>query len=303
MWQRLKRERSRPRPTVMTELVTVNTVADARAAVTERQRAGDRVALVPTMGNLHEGHLTLVRQARQAANFVAVSIFVNPMQFGPGEDYRRYPRTLDEDRERLARDGVDLLFVPETKDVYPRSTDETTQVTVPGLGDIFCGASRPGHFAGVTTVVSILFNILQPQVAVFGQKDYQQFLIIRRMVQDLHLPVQLLIVATEREPDGLAMSSRNAYLVPKDRERAPLLYQTLCHTRDRVLAGERNLDLLVAVATRRLAGAGFRPDYFAIRRAEDLGEPTEEHQDLVLLAAAWLGRARLIDNVLISPGR
>ena len=284
----------------MTELVTVTTVTEVRAAVAERRRAGHKVALVPTMGNLHDGHLALIRRAHQAADFVVVSIFVNPMQFGADEDFGLYPRTLDQDRERLAPEGVGLLFAPDVSAIYPRSLRDTTHVQVPGLGELFCGVRRPGHFTGVATVVSILFNMLQPQVAVFGQKDYQQLLILRRMVEDLHMPVQILSVVTQRESDGLAMSSRNAYLSSAERERAPLLYQTLCATRERVAAGDRDFGRLAQAATQRLEQAGFRPDYFAIRRADDLGEPGREAQDLVFLAAAWLGRARLIDNVLLK---
>lgn len=259
--------------------------------------AGRRAALVPTMGNLHAGHLALVRRARREADYVVVSVFVNPLQFGPNEDYGRYPRTLARDRQMLADEGVDLLFAPEADEMYVRPLGETTRVEVPGLSEVFCGASRPGHFAGVTTVVSMLFHVCRPQIAVFGQKDYQQFLIIRRMVEDLHMPVRVLLEPTVREPDGLAMSSRNAYLTPAERDRAPLLYRTLCDTRARVESGERDLKALETRAMRRLAEGGFDPEHFAIRRAGDLGEPAPE-AELVVLAAARLGQTRLLDNVL-----
>jgi pantoate--beta-alanine ligase len=281
-----------------TELQLATTVERARSMV-----AGRRVALVPTMGSLHAGHLALVRRARREADYVVVSLFVNPLQFGPNEDYGRYPRTLARDRQMLADEGVDLLFCPETDEMYVRPLGETTRVEVPGLSEVFCGASRPGHFAGVTTVVSMLFHLFQPELAVFGQKDYQQLLIIRRMVEDLRMPVRVLLEPTVREPDGLAMSSRNAYLTPAERERAPLLYRTLCDTRARLESGERDFDALESGAVRRLGERGFGPEYFAIRRAGDLGAPAAADTDLVVLAAARLGQSRLLDNVLTGESR
>ncbi len=279
---------------------TATTIAAVRETLTEERARGARIGLVPTMGNLHQGHLALVDRAREAADHVVVSIFVNPLQFGPNEDFDRYPRTLAQDREKLAGAGVDLLFAPSLAEVFPRPLQKTTRVEVPELSDMLCGAFRPGHFVGVATVVNILFNLVQPDVAVFGQKDYQQLLIIRRMVEDLHLPVAVLSMATVREAGGLAMSSRNAYLGDEERQRALALYQTLCWGRDRIRDGTRDYRALEQQAALRLEQAGFRPDYVAVRRAADLGPPDTHELSMVLLAAAWLGRARLIDNVLVD---
>ena len=278
---------------------TATTIAALRDTLKEARAQGARIGLVPTMGNLHRGHLALVDRARKAADYVVVSIFVNPLQFAPNEDYERYPRTLAQDRDMLAAAGVDLVFAPSMAEVFPKPLERTTRVAVPGLNDMLCGAFRPGHFVGVATVVNMLFNLVRPDLAVFGQKDYQQLLIIRRMVEDLHLPIEVLSMATVREPDGLAMSSRNAYLGDEERQRALGLYQTLCWGRDRIRDGARDYGALEQQAARRLAKAGFRPDYFAVRRAADLGPPDNHEGPIVLLAAAWLGRARLIDNIMI----
>ncbi len=276
---------------------TVHAIADLRAQVADWRRAGERVALVPTMGNLHAGHLQLVERAQELASRTVASIFVNPTQFGPNEDYAGYPRTLDDDRQQLASVGLDLLFAPTVAAIYPRPLEEMTQVIVPGLSQILCGASRPIHFRGVATVVTKLFNLAQPDVAVFGEKDWQQLVVIRRMAADLDLPVEIVGMPTVREADGLAMSSRNRYLTPEERSRAPALYAALTACAERLRAGERDHAALAAEAQARLATAGFRADYFEIRRAADLRPPTAEDRELRILAAAWLGRARLIDNL------
>lgn len=275
---------------------TVHTIAELRAQVMAWKRAGEQVAFVPTMGNLHRGHIHLVECARELAPRTVASIFVNPMQFGPSEDFAAYPRTLDADSRQLETAGLDLLFAPSVAEVYPRPLEQMTQVTVPELPTVLCGASRPTHFSGVTTVVSKLFNMVQPDIAVFGEKDWQQLVIIRRMATDLDMPVAIVGVPTVREPDGLALSSRNGYLSAEERAIAPTLYATLRATAERLRAGERDFAALEAEAKAQLASAGFRPDYFEIRRPADLQRPNLEDAELRIFAAAWLGRARLIDN-------
>jgi pantoate--beta-alanine ligase len=268
-----------------------------RTAVAGWRGRGQYIGLVPTMGNLHDGHLRLVEAARRTADRVVVSLFVNPLQFAPGEDYARYPRTFEADAARLAEAGADLLFAPEVATLYPDGGSRLpTRVEVPGLSDILCGARRPGHFTGVATVVTKLFHIVAPDAAWFGEKDYQQLLVIRRLVADLCLPVEVFGVPTVRESDGLALSSRNGYLTPEQRAAAPALYQALTATRDAVLAGQEPANA-GAAGRERLAEAGFEPEYFTVRRAADLDEPGPEDRDLVALAAARLGEARLIDNV------
>ena len=274
-------------------------IGDVRAVADHARRAGRRIAFVPTMGNLHAGHLALVKKARETADFTIVSIFVNPFQFGEGEDYASYPRTLDDDIASLIESGNDFLFVPSVDDLYPDGLDRVARIEVPELSEILCGEFRPGFFRGVTTVVGMLLNLAQPDVAIFGEKDYQQLVIIRRMVRDLHLPVEIMGVPTMREDDGLAMSSRNGYLSEAERRRAPVLYRTLCEARDAIQAGDNNYPVLEAVGLHALEGAGFRPDYFAIRSAVDLAE-AEENSELRVLSAAWLGTARLIDNIPVG---
>ena len=260
----------------------------------------EHIALVPTMGNLHAGHIALVELAREHAERVVVSIFVNPTQFGEGEDFDEYPRTLERDQRRLKMTAADLIFAPAVETVYPFGVQNATTVSVPGLTENFCGASRPGHFDGVTTVVARLFSLVQPDVAVFGQKDYQQQLVIRRMAEDLSLPVAIITSETIREDDGLALSSRNSYLSDKQRAVAPRLYEVIRSTGDELQNGRRNFDELESVARQRLSDAGFEVDYFAIRRAQNLEVPDRDCDDLVVLAAAHLGEARLLDNVVIS---
>ncbi|MES9937047.1 MAG: pantoate--beta-alanine ligase [Sedimenticola sp.] len=279
---------------------TVNSVADLRQQIGEWRRNGERIALVPTMGNLHAGHIELVKQATELADHVVVSIFVNPMQFGEGEDFEAYPRTLEADAVKLEAAKTDLLFAPPVDEVYPQSRGEQTRVEVPGISDILCGASRPGHFVGVATVVCKLFNMVQPDIAVFGEKDYQQLMVIRRMTDDLSMPVLIYGLATVREEDGLAMSSRNGYLTKDERASAPALYRTLQLIAIALQTGDKDFPGLEAQANTELEKAGFSPDYFHIRRAHDLAEPNGDDTELVLLAAAHLGKARLIDNLPLN---
>ncbi len=279
---------------------TVQHIAELRTQVAAWKRAGERVALVPTMGNLHRGHLRLVERARQLASRAVASIFVNPTQFGPNEDFAGYPRTLEEDSRELAAAGLDLLFAPEVAAIYPRPLADMTQVSVPGLSQLLCGASRPIHFGGVATVVAKLLNLVQPEVAVFGEKDWQQLIIIRRMAVDLDLPVEIVGVPTVREADGLAMSSRNGYLSAEERAIAPTLHAVLQAMAEQWRTGERDYGALENTAKARLAAAGFRPDYVEIRRADDLQRPESDDAALRIFAAAWLGRARLIDNLAVA---
>ena len=270
---------------------------ELRALVAAWRRGGERVAFVPTMGNLHAGHGSLVGRASELADRVIVSIFVNPLQFGPNEDFAAYPRTPDDDRRVLESLHVDLLFAPEVVDIYPRGQESTARVHVPVIEDILCGAFRPGHFMGVATVVTKLLNIVQADVAVFGEKDYQQLLIIRRAALDLCMPVEIVGVPTAREPDGLAMSSRNRYLSATDRAAAPAIYTELERARVAIESGVDDFAALARRGSEALRQAGFRPDYFEIRDAATLEEPAVQSRDLVILTAARIGRARLIDNV------
>ena len=282
-------------------MLTLNTVEELRATVAGWRQAGERIAFVPTMGNLHQGHLTLMSAARARADRVVSSIFVNPMQFGEGEDFDAYPRTLEQDQGKLQQLGVDLLFAPAVTTIYPAgSTDQQTRVEVPGLSEVLCGASRPGHFVGVATVVCKLFNMVQPDLAVFGQKDFQQLMVIRRMVSELAMPIEIVGEATVREADGLAMSSRNGYLTPEQRALAPALNRTLQQTAAAIKSGDRDYTGLEATAQTALREAGFRPDYYAVRRAEDLMMPGKSESHLVILAAAYLGTTRLIDNLTVD---
>ena len=278
---------------------TLALIDETRRFVAGEHRDGRRVALVPTMGNLHEGHLALVRLAREQAQAVVASIFVNPLQFGRGEDFGRYPRSLARDLALLQAEGVAAVFAPEVTEMYPAGHDGLTTVEVPGLSSVLEGASRPGHFAGVATVVAKLFAIVTPEVAVFGEKDFQQLAVIRRMVRDLDLGVEIVAGPTVREPDGLALSSRNQYLSPEQRKQAPALYRTLAAARRRLAAGDRSYAAIEEEARGALAGAGFEPDYVAIRHANDLSPPGEREDDLVVLGAARLGSTRLIDNLRV----
>lgn len=274
------------------------------AELRERVRAwrvkGERIAFVPTMGNLHAGHASLVSRAREQAEHVIVSVFVNPLQFGPNEDFAAYPRTPQEDRALLSSLQVDALFVPEVDDIYPRGQATSTRVHVPDLEDILCGAFRPGHFMGVATVVAKLLNLVQPDIALFGEKDFQQLMIIRRAITDLCMPVEIIGVPTTREADGLAMSSRNRYLKAEQRAMAPRIFEELEAARQAIEAGSREYGELEQRGSAALQAAGFRPDYFAIRDANTLMPPGSDSTELVVLTAARVGRARLIDNVRAS---
>ncbi len=276
----------------------IEQLAALRGQLAQWRAAGERIALVPTMGNLHQGHLTLAQEARRHAGRVVVSIFVNPLQFGAGEDLDAYPRTLERDQRLLEDIGCDLLFAPQTTVIYPHGQREQTRVEVPGLSEILCGASRPGHFVGVTTVVCKLLNMVQPDVALFGEKDFQQLLVIRRMAEDLNLPLDIIGVPTVREPDGLALSSRNGYLTAEERQRAPALYRTLTEAGRRLSLGKA-IDAVEQTALMSLRDAGLQPDYVSVRTAIDLMPATHEDNDLVVLAAAFLGRTRLIDNLRV----
>jgi pantoate--beta-alanine ligase len=260
----------------------------------------EHVAIVPTMGNLHEGHLSLVELAAEHAERVVVTVFVNPTQFGDGEDFEDYPRTLERDTRRLKTLQADVVFAPSVDTIYPFGIDNATTVSVPGLTQYFCGASRPGHFDGVTTVVARLFALVQPDVAVFGQKDFQQQLVIRHMTTDLNLPIRIITAPTVREPDGLAKSSRNQYLSAAERDVASQLHVAIKHIGQELQNGKRDFEELESNAVDRLQEVGFVPDYVAIRRAQNLEMPDRDCDELVVLAAAQLGKARLIDNVVIT---
>ena len=276
------------------------TIADTRAASRAARHSGKRLGFIPTMGALHEGHLSLVRAARAKCDVVAVSIFVNPLQFGPSEDLAKYPRTFEHDRELLEKEAVDILFVPTPEEMYPAGA--VTYVTVEGLSEKLCGKSRPGHFRGVTTVVAKLFHIVEPDVAFFGQKDAAQATIIRRMVQDLNLPVGIVVCPIVRERDGLAMSSRNAYLNPQERKSALALNRALSEVKSRFDQGERNASGLITVGKQTLTRElGVRLDYFEIVDPVTL-DPMPELTSTVLVAlAALVGNTRLIDNILLNP--
>ncbi|HMV70769.1 MAG TPA: pantoate--beta-alanine ligase [Pseudomonadales bacterium] len=280
-------------------MLICRTFAEIRDAVGEWRRSGESVVFVPTLGNLHDGHLQLVELGARHGNRVVVSIFVNQLQFGRNEDYALYPRTLDADVEKLRSVGASALFCPSDAEVYPNGIEQQTTVTVPTMTDILCGATRPGHFTGVTTIVTKLFNIVQPDKAVFGIKDFQQLAVVRRMVQDLCLPIEIIEAPVARADDGLALSSRNGYLNARERAIAPALYRTLLGVREAIAAGERDYALLEARAHLGLLEAGMRPDYFSVRAAKTLEPAGSEDHDLAILAAAWLGRTRLIDNVTI----
>lgn len=276
---------------------TLVTPAEVQQLVREWRRQGIKVALVPTMGNLHAGHMALVRHAQTLGERVIVSIFVNPTQFNRPDDLANYPRTLEKDMEKLISVGCDAVFTPEVATMYP-SGGLATRVVVPGISDILEGEKRPGHFTGVATIVCKLFNLVQPDVALFGQKDFQQLMVIRQMVQDLNMPIEIIELPTVREEDGLAMSSRNNYLTPEQRAIAPRLQQTLQATLKRLQSGDyTNYQALQQWTMDELNTKGFKAEYIEIRRALDLLEPTSEDTDLVLLASAWLGKARLIDNI------
>ena len=278
----------------------VKTIADLRAAVARARGEGKRIGFVPTMGNLHAGHIALVKKAGQRADFVVASIFVNPLQFGPNEDLDNYPRTLAADQDKLFDAGCHLLFAPSVEEMYPHGQANQTIIRVPGVSEGLCGGSRPGHFDGVSTVVTKLFNMVLPDLAVFGQKDYQQLAVIRTMVRDLNMPVQIISEPTVRDVDGLALSSRNGYLSADERATAPLLYRTLTQLKDAIQNGRRDYSTLVAEGLESLRAAGLRPDYLEVRNAIDLQPVSDASAELVILAAAFLGKTRLIDNLMVD---
>lgn len=275
----------------------VQRVSSLRAAVNAARSGKKTIGFVPTMGNLHDGHIELVKAAKLAADFVVVSIYVNPTQFGESEDIDNYPTTPEEDARMLGEVGADLLFLPEQTTMYPSALENQTVVFVPNVGDLHCGVDRPEHFSGVTTVVSRLFNMVQPDVAIFGKKDYQQLAIIRQMVTDLAFPVDVIGVDTVRTDEGLARSSRNGYLSAKQLAKAPLLYRVLQQTAEQLLLTDLSVAELEDIAVKQLRKAGFKPQYFSVCRQVDLMPAKSGDTQLVILAAAKLGKARLIDNV------
>lgn len=281
-------------------MLIIETLPLLRQQIRRLRMEGKRVALVPTMGNLHDGHMKLVDEAKARADVVVVSIFVNPMQFDRPEDLARYPRTLQEDCEKLNKRKVDLVFAPSVKEIYPNGIETHTYVDVPGLSTMLEGASRPGHFRGVSTIVSKLFNLVQPDIACFGEKDFQQLALIRKMVADMGFDIEIVGVPIMRAKDGLALSSRNGYLTAEQRKIAPGLYKVLSSIADKLQAGERDLDEIIAIAGQELNEKGFRADDIQIRDADTLLEVSENSKRAVILVAAWLGDARLIDNKMVE---
>ncbi|PKG98313.1 pantoate--beta-alanine ligase [Paraglaciecola sp. MB-3u-78] len=277
----------------------ISDILDLREIRRTWQISAKVIAFVPTMGNLHQGHLNLVREAKKQADIVVVSIFVNPMQFGPDEDLDAYPRTLQNDSRLLEELGVDVLFMPKATDIYARGLEQQTFVEVPGLSYMICGASRPGHFRGVATIVCKLFNMVQPNLAFFGEKDFQQLQVIKAMVTDLSMNLKVFGMATTRDNDGLAMSSRNQYLSDIERKLAPTLYKKMQQLATEIQLGRRDFSNLTQEYKLQLAELGFSPDYLEIRNVENLLQPGHEDHYLVLLAAAFLGKTRLIDNLQI----
>ncbi|AVZ52698.1 pantoate--beta-alanine ligase [Escherichia coli] len=281
-------------------MLIIETLPLLRQQIRRLRMEGKRVALVPTIGNLHDGHMKLVDEAKARADVVVVSIFVNPMQFDRPEDLARYPRTLQEDCEKLNKRKVDLVFAPSVKEIYPNGTETHTYVDVPGLSTMLEGASRPGHFRGVSTIVSKLFNLVQPDIACFGEKDFQQLALIRKMVADMGFDIEIVGVPIMRAKDGLALSSRNGYLTAEQRKIAPGLYKVLSSIADKLQAGERDLDEIITIAGQELNEKGFRADDIQIRDADTLLEVSETSKRAVILVAAWLGDARLIDNKMVE---
>ncbi len=277
----------------------IDDIAPLRATVRQWRAGGERIGLVPTMGSLHDGHMSLLAAARGQADRVVASVFVNPLQFGPGEDFERYPRTPAEDERLLAAAGCDVLFAPPVRQIYPDGGRSATRVSVESLAGILCGRSRPGHFDGVATIVAKLFGIVQPDLAVFGEKDYQQLAIIRRMTEDLDIPVEIVGAPTVRGADGLAMSSRNRYLTDAERAVAPRIHATLRAAASRIQDGDRDFAALSAWGEAQLREAGMAPDYFEVRDALSLLEPAVDAREVVVLTAARLGKARLIDNLRV----
>ncbi|MBQ0833267.1 pantoate--beta-alanine ligase [Marinobacter sp.] len=278
---------------------TVHSLKELRAILRGYRQQEKTIGLVPTMGNLHEGHISLVRKAAEAADIVVTSIFVNPMQFGANEDLDTYPRTLINDQNKLSEAGNTLVFAPSAEEVYPDGLARHTRIVVPEVSDGHCGASRPGHFEGVATVVSVLFNMIQPDFAVFGEKDFQQLAVIRKMARDLMMPVEVIGAPTIREEDGLAKSSRNSYLSEDERKVAPVIYQTLQATAAKIADGHADFQVLAKEAGDSLRDAGLRLDYFNIANSQTLKPAASDDSEITLLAAAFLGTTRLIDNISV----
>lgn len=273
-----------------------HTIAAVRAALKQARQKGQSIAFVPTMGNLHSGHIQLINEARRRADYVVASIFVNPTQFGAGEDFDNYPRTLDADSSQLADAKCDLVFAPSATEMYPDGRSQLTTVSVASITDTLCGASRPGHFTGVATVVAKLFNIIQPDMALFGEKDYQQLAVIRCMTKELCIPIEIIGIPTVRADDGLALSSRNGYLSPEARTKAPTIYATLCQVRDALLSGQDDVEMLTQAATAHLEKCGFDVDYLVVY--SDKLQPIQPTDEVaVILVAAKLDGTRLIDNL------
>lgn len=281
-------------------MLIIETLPLLRQHIRRLRQEGKRVALVPTMGNLHDGHMKLVDEAKARADVVFVSIFVNPMQFDRPDDLVRYPRTLQEDCEKLNKRKVDYVFAPAVEEIYPQGLEGQTYVDVPGLSTMLEGASRPGHFRGVSTIVSKLFNLIQPDIACFGEKDFQQLALIRKMVADMSYDIEIVGVPIIRAKDGLALSSRNSYLTAEQRKIAPGLHNVMNSIAEKLIAGNRELQEIIAIAEQELNEKGFRADDIQIRDADTLQELTETSKRAVILTAAWLGQARLIDNQSVT---
>lgn len=284
-------------------MLIIETLPLLRQHIRRLRQEGKRIALVPTMGNLHDGHMKLVDEAKNAADVVVASIFVNPMQFDRADDLARYPRTLQDDCEKLNKRKVDIVFAPAPDQIYPHGTDSQTWVEVPGLSDMLEGASRPGHFRGVATIVSKLFNLVQPDVACFGEKDYQQLAVIRKMVADMGYDIEIIGVPTVRAKDSLALSSRNGYLTSDQRKIAPGLSKVMNAMAEKLRTGDNDIHEIIAVAEQELNSSGFRADDIQIRDADTLLEVSPASKRAVILMAAWLGQARLIDNKVVELPR
>lgn len=267
--------------------------------ILELKRQSKTIAFVPTMGNLHQGHLQLVKKAKQQADVIVVSIFVNPMQFGANEDFDRYPRTLEADQQQLTAEKVDILFTPEIKDIYSDGIANSTFVDVPVISEELCGAFRPGHFRGICTVVLKLMNLVQPDFMFLGEKDYQQVFILKKMAKDLFFSTQICTVETVRDPNGLALSSRNQYLSPTQKAIAAELFQVLSDAKEKILAGELAFEVIERQAIDTLKNYNFEPQYFEIRKQRDLTKATNFDEPLIILVAAFLGQTRLIDNLKV----
>jgi len=281
---------------------TYHTIAGLRDALSRDRREGKRIGFVPTMGNLHDGHLQLVDLAREYSDLVVVSIFVNPLQFGLNEDWEKYPRTIEADMRKLEGVACDYLFHPDEHEIYPNGMAEQTRVVVPTMTDILCGASRPGHFEGVTTVVSKLFHIVQPDAAVFGIKDFQQLAVIRRMVEDLCFPIEIVAAPIARDVDGLALSSRNSYITAAERPRVSQLNRTLCWCREQIEAGRRDFAAIEEAAKAQVEKEGLRSDYISICNAKTLAPAAHDDLEIAILGAVFTSAARLIDNVTLTIG-